>query len=113
MVDDLVDDIIGAIRKEHTNFDNGWLPTYEIYLEHSTQFVKYVGVNTLVCQDNKMNLHFFTADELELKQKMPRKFKVYDALGNDRFILVALDLRNIQIFDRANYAVVKQMKTNE
>ena len=60
-----------------------------------------------------MQLYFFTADELELKQKMPRKFKVFDALGNDRFILVALDLRNIQIFDRANYSVVKQMKTTE
>ena len=44
---------------------------------------------------------------------MPRKFKVFDAFGNDRFILVALDLRNIQIFDRANFSVVKQMKTNE
>ena len=38
---------------------------------------------------------------------MPRKFKVFDALGNERFILVALDKRNIQIFDRANYEVVK------
>ena len=38
---------------------------------------------------------------------MPRKFKVMDCMGNDRFILVALDKRNIQIFDRANYEVVK------
>ena len=44
---------------------------------------------------------------------MPRKFKVYDAFGNDRFILVALDKRNIQIFDRANFEVVKQMKASE
>ena len=29
LVDDLVDEIIGAIRKEHTNFDNNWLPMYE------------------------------------------------------------------------------------
>ncbi len=60
-----------------------------------------------------MQIYFFSADELEIRQKMPRKFKVFDAIGNDRFILVALDKRNIQIFDRANYEVVKQMKTSE
>lgn len=42
-----------------------------------------------------MMMYFFTADELELKQKMPRKFKVMDAFGNDRFIMIALDKRNI------------------
>ena len=51
LVDDLVDDIIGAIRKEHTNFDNNWLPTFEIMLDNPAQFVKFVGINTLVCQD--------------------------------------------------------------
>ena len=94
-MDDLVDDIINAVRKEHTNFDNNWLPLYEFILDNPAQFVKYVGINTVVCQDQKMQLYFFTGDELELKQKMPRKFKVFDALGNDRFILIALDLRNI------------------
>ena len=54
-----------------------------------------------------MQIYFFSGDELELRQKMPRKFKVFDAFGNERFILVALDKRNIQIFDRANYEVVK------
>ena len=29
LVDDLVDEIIGSVRKEHTNFDNNWLPHYE------------------------------------------------------------------------------------
>ena len=60
-----------------------------------------------------MQIYFFTADELELKKKMPRKFKAFDAFGNDRFIVVALDKRNIQIFDRANYEVVKQVRTSE
>jgi hypothetical protein len=60
-----------------------------------------------------MQLYFFSADELEVRAKLPRKFKVFDAIGNDRFILVALDKRNIQIFDRANFEVVKQMKTTE
>jgi len=49
LVDDLVDDIIGAIRKEHTNFDNNWLPLYEYHLDANSQFVKYVGVNTILC----------------------------------------------------------------
>lgn len=44
---------------------------------------------------------------------MPRKFKIFDAVGNDKFIVVSLDKRNIQIFDRSNYEVVKQMKTGE
>ena len=95
LVDDLVDDIINAVRKEHTNFDNEWLPLYEFVLESPAQFVKYVGINTIICQDQRMQLYFFSADELEIKQKMPRKFKVFDCMGNDRFILVALDKRNI------------------
>ena len=49
LVDDLVDDIIGSIRKERTNFDNNWLPLYEYTLEYNSQFVKFVGINTLVC----------------------------------------------------------------
>ena len=113
MVDDLVDDIIGAIRKEHTNFDNNWLPLYEFVLDHPSQFVKYVGINTILCQDSAMTLYWFTADELELRGKMSRKFKIYDAVGNEKFIVVALDKRNIQVFDRANFEVVKQMKTAE
>lgn len=44
---------------------------------------------------------------------MPRKFKVFDAVGNDKFIVMSLDKRNIQIFDRASFEVVKQMKTGE
>ena len=113
LVDDLVDDIIGTVRKEHTGFDNNWLPTFEFVLDAPANFVKYVGINTVVCQDNKMQIYFFSADELEVRAKMPRKFKIMDCMGNDRFILVALDKRNIQIFDRANYEVVKQMKTND
>lgn len=113
LVDDLVDDIIGSIRKERTNFDNNWLPLYEYTLEYNSQFVKFVGVNTLVCQDTSNQLHFFSAEDLELKKKMPRKFKIFDAAGNDRFIVIALDKRNIQIFDRANLEVVKQLKTAE
>lgn len=54
-----------------------------------------------------MTLYFFSADELELRSKQSRKFKAYDALGNDRFIMVALDKRNIQLFERTNYEVVK------
>jgi len=95
LVDDLVDDIISSVRKEHTNFDNNWLPLYEFMLDSPSQFVKYVGINTILCQDQKMQLYFFSGDELEIRQKMPRKFKVFDAFGNDRFILVALDKRNI------------------
>ena len=67
LIDDMVDDVIGAIRKEHTNFDNQWLPLHEQPLDAPSQFVKYVGINTLLCQDSKMQLYFFTADELELK----------------------------------------------
>ena len=33
LVDDLVDDIISSVRKEHTNFDNNWLPLYEFMLD--------------------------------------------------------------------------------
>lgn len=44
---------------------------------------------------------------------MARKFQLYDAMGNERYIVVALDKRNVQIFDRANYEVVKQVKTGE
>ena len=80
---------------------------YEQCIDAPAQFVKFVGVNTILCQDQNMQIYFYSADELELRQKMPRKFKVFDALGNERFILVALDKRNIQIFDRANYEVVK------
>ena len=54
LVDDLVDDIIGTVRKEHTGFDNNWLPTFEFVLDAPANFVKYVGINTVVCQDNKM-----------------------------------------------------------
>mmetsp|Transcript_4071 Transcript_4071/g.4983 ORF Transcript_4071/g.4983 Transcript_4071/m.4983 type:complete len:98 (+) Transcript_4071:1013-1306(+) len=70
-------------------------------------------MNTILCQDNKMQLYFFSADELELRSKQTRKFKVYDALGNNRFIMVSLDKRNIQVFDRANYEVVKQLRPSE
>lgn len=49
LVDDLVDDIIGAVRKENTNFDNNWLPSYEFVLDAPANFVKYVGINTVVC----------------------------------------------------------------
>ena len=49
LVDDLVDDIINSIRKEQTNFDNNWLPLYEFVLDAPSQFVKFVGKNTLVC----------------------------------------------------------------
>lgn len=94
-MDDLVDEIISSIRKEHTNFDNNWLALYEQNLDAPSQFVKFVGVNTIICQDQQMQLYFFTADELELKKKIPRKFKAFDAFGNDRFIVVALDKRNI------------------
>ena len=52
-------------------------------------------MNTILCQDSKMQLYFFSADELELRSKQGRKFKVYDALGNDQFIMVSLDKRNI------------------
>lgn len=54
-----------------------------------------------------MQLYFFTADDLGLIQKMPRKFKLFDAFGNDRFIIVALDDLSIQIFDREDLSVVK------
>ena len=76
-------------------------------MDYPSQFVKFVGINTLLCQDTNNQLYFFSADELELRSKMPRKFKVFDAFGNDRFIMVALDKRNIQLFDRANLEVVK------
>ena len=33
VVDDLVDEIILSVRKEHTNFDNSWLPLYEFELD--------------------------------------------------------------------------------
>lgn len=51
LVDDLVDDIVCAVRREQTNFDNNWLPLYEFVLDYPSQFVKYVGINTLICQD--------------------------------------------------------------
>ena len=51
LVDDLVDDIINKVRQEHTNFDNNWLPLYEFILDTPSQFVKYVGINTVICQD--------------------------------------------------------------
>ena len=95
LVDDIVDDIIHSIRREHTNFDNNWLPLVEFTLDAPSNFVKFVGVNTLICQDSNMQVYFFTADELELKSKVSRKFKIIDAFGNERFILVALDKRNI------------------
>lgn len=95
LVDDLVDEIIGSVRKEHTNFDNNWLPHYEFQLDAPSQFVKFVGFNTLICQDSKMQLYFFSADELELKTKQARKFKIFDAMGNDRFIVASLDKQNI------------------
>ena len=51
LVDDLVDDIINEVRKEHTNFDNNWLPLHEQVLDSPSQFVKFVGINTVLCQD--------------------------------------------------------------
>ena len=33
LVDDLVDEVIGSLRREHTNFDNNWLPAYEFELD--------------------------------------------------------------------------------
>ena len=54
LVDDLVDDIINSVRKEHSNFDNNWLPLYEFTLDSPSQFVKYVGINTILCQDQNM-----------------------------------------------------------
>ena len=53
LVDDLVDEVIGSIRREHTNFDNNWLPSFEFNLDAPSNFVKFVGVNTVLCQDNK------------------------------------------------------------
>lgn len=51
LVDDLVDEVISSIRKEQTNFDNNWLPIYEYPLDAPSQFVKFVGINTILCQD--------------------------------------------------------------
>ena len=33
LIEDTVDEIIGAVRKEKTNFDNAWLPTHEVELD--------------------------------------------------------------------------------
>lgn len=69
LVDDLVDEVITSLRREHTNFDNNWLPSFEFNLDAPSSFVKFVGVNTILCQDNRMQLYFFSADELELRSK--------------------------------------------
>ena len=113
LVDDLVDEVIGSLRREHTNFDNNWLPAYEFELDAPSQFVKFVGMNVVLCQDKKMTLYFFAADDLELRSKQARKFRAYDAIGNDRFIMVSLDKRNIQVFDRSTLEVVKQLRPSE
>ena len=42
-----------------------------------------------------MQLYFFSGDDLELKHKMPRKFKIFDAIGNAGYILMAMDDKNI------------------
>lgn len=57
------------MRREHTNFDNNWLPAYEFNLDAPSNFVKFVGVNTVLCQDNKNQLYFFSAEDLELRSK--------------------------------------------
>ena len=33
LIEDTIDDCIEGIRKEKTNFDNEWLPTYEFVLD--------------------------------------------------------------------------------
>jgi len=71
LIEDTVDEIIGAVRKEKTNFDNAWLPTHEVELDSQASFVKYVGFNTVVVQDNKFQVYFFTGDELLLQKKAP------------------------------------------
>ena len=48
LIEDTVDEIIGAVRKEKTNFDNAWLPTHEVELDAQSTFVKFVGFNLLV-----------------------------------------------------------------
>ena len=50
-IDELADEVIGSVRKIQTNFDNQWLPHYEVELDAPSQFVKYVGFNIIVCQD--------------------------------------------------------------
>ena len=101
------------MRKEHTNFDNNWFPSYEYVLDAPSNFVKFVGINTILCQDATNQIYFFSADDLKLRHKMPCKFKVFDAIGNDTFIVVSFDKRNIQVYDRSSYDVVKQIKTAE
>jgi hypothetical protein len=100
LIEDTVDEIIGAVRKEKTNFDNAWLPTHEVELDSQASFVKYVGYNTVVVQDIKFQVYFFTGDELLLQKKSPQKNKLQDAFGNRKYICMALDQRNVQFIDR-------------
>ena len=51
LIDETVDECIFSIRRECTNFDNIWIPTEEFQLEAFSNFIKYVGFNTVVVQD--------------------------------------------------------------
>ena len=111
LIEDTVDEIIGAVRKEKTNFDNAWLPTHEVELDYQSTFVKYVGFNLLVVQDNKFQLYFFSGDELLLQKKLVRKWKIQDAFGIQKYICLAFDQRNVQFLDRNTLDVVKAVRT--
>ena len=113
LIEDSVDEIIGQIRREKTNFDNAWLPTHEVELEAQSTFVKFVGFNLLVVQDNNFTIYFFTGDELLLQQKLQRKWKIFDAFGSSKYVCLAFDKRNIQFIDRQTLECVKALRTSE
>ena len=106
LVEDTVDEIITAVRKEHTNFDDVWLPQNEFILDAQSTFVKFVGYNIVVCQDKLNQVYFFSGDELKLEKKISRKFQLFDAFGSKEFICLSLDKRNLQFFDRETLEVV-------
>ena len=33
LIEDTIDDVIEGVRREKTNFDNSWLPTYDFELD--------------------------------------------------------------------------------
>ena len=58
LIDETVDEVIDHVRKETTNFDNVWLPSEEFPLDNKSNFIKYLGYNTVLVQDIKGNVFY-------------------------------------------------------
>ena len=111
LIDETVDECIFSIRRECTNFDNIWIPTEEFQLEAFSNFIKYVGFNTVVVQDIDGMIYYLSGSSLTLVHKAKLGCKVFDAFGCKEYICLALDNKKVQFICRKTWDVIKAVNT--